>query len=415
MTADLAGVGGGSGGADPGVGAGAACPVDRRRVALAGLLRCCEPPAPALLTAFVEAVGPLRAWEAIAAGHAPTELAGLVAPRLQGLGGADLDRRAVADLNRAAAAGAVLVGPGDRDWPGECFEGLAEFAAYDGCATAAPPIALYRRGDAWPRTPREAVSVVGSRSATPYGVRVATELGAGLVAAGYTVVSGAAYGIDVAAHRGALHADRLAADAPSGGVTVAVLACGIDRSYPVAHRSLLDAVATGGAVVSEYPPGTVPARHRFLVRNRLIAALGGATVVVEAGRRSGSLNTASSASALHRTVLAVPGPVTSAMSAGCHDLLRDHRADVATDVRDVVAVVGPLELAAPVHRRGDRRTDGLDLVAARVHDALPGRGSAGAAQLSAEAALPLSDVLGALATLEMQDLVRRVDGRWRRT
>src|SRR5699024_8278092 len=162
----------------------------------------------------------------------------------------------------------------------------------DGCRAAAPPIALYRRGDAWPVRPGGSVAVVGPRSATPYGERVATELGAGLVAKGITVVSGAAVGIDAAAHRGALRgAAPGGAAGGAAGVTVAVLACGIDRSYPVAHRSLLDAAASShGAVVSEYPPGSVPARHRFLVRNRLIAAFAEATVVVEAGRRSGSLN-----------------------------------------------------------------------------------------------------------------------------
>src|SRR5256714_1313699 len=131
---------------------------------------------------------------------------------------------------------------------------------------------------------------------------------------GESVFSGAAYGIDGAAHRGALAAS---------GVTVAVLGCAVDAGYPAGHAALLKRIAgSGGAVVSEYPPGTPPARHRFLVRNRLIAALAAGTVVVEAGRRSGSRNTAATTSALGRPLMAVPGPVTSAMSVGCHDLLR---------------------------------------------------------------------------------------------
>src|SRR5699024_86003 len=217
---------------------------------------------------------------------------------------------------------------------------LEHVAPFDKCPSAAPPLALYRRGDTWPVDTRGAVSIVGSRAATPYGVRIAGEMAAAAAACGTVVVSGAAFGIDVAAHRGALAAQDLAGS--TSGTTVAILACGIDRSYPSAHRAVLDAAAAAGAVVSEYPPGSVPARHRFLVRNRLIAAMSGVTVVVEAGRRSGSLNTATTAANLGRTVTAVPGPVTSAMSVGCHDLIRDHRAEIVTDFDDVAGLLGPM-------------------------------------------------------------------------
>jgi DNA processing protein len=389
--------------------------LEPRQVALAGLLRCHEPPVPAPLAHLVNGLGPEEAWAAIADGLAPDDVMALVAPRLAGLDRVQLDLRAADDVQRARAAGAELLGPGDADWPDETFAGLDALVPYDGCRTAAGPLALYRRGDRWPVDPRRAVSVVGSRSATAYGQRVATELGAGLAAGGMTVVSGAAFGVDVAAHRGALHGGDLSgAPRPAGGVTVAVLACGIDRSYPVAHRTLLDAAASSGAVVSEYPPGAVPARHRFLVRNRLIAAFGGATVVVEAGRRSGSLNTATSAGSLGRQVLAVPGPVSSAMSAGCHDLIRQRRAELVTDARDVIALVGPLVPADPVHRPGDRAIDGLDLVASRVHEALPARGGASVHEIAAEAGLPVFEVLGALAELEMRDLAVRAGSSWRR-
>jgi DNA processing protein len=400
--------------ASGGGGAGDGDPLDRRRIALAGLLRSCEPPAPALAR-FVTAVGAEAAWDAVAGGCPPPEVAAATAPRVRGRSRAELDGRAADDLRRAAAAGAELLGPGDADWPAACLAGLDRVVPFDGCPTAAEPVALYRRGGRWPVQQRGAVAVVGSRSATPYGVRVATEMGAALAAGGFTVVSGAAFGVDAAAHRGALHAGTasFAADCP-GGVTVAVLACGIDRCYPVAHRSLLDATAACGSVVSEYPPGTVPARYRFLVRNRLIAAFGEALVVVEAGVRSGSLNTATTALSLHRTVLAVPGPVTSALSAGCHDLIRGERAKLVTDARDVVGLVGPLQPAPPVHRDGDRPTDGLDLVTARVHDALPARGSATVEEISVAAGLPVGDVLGALAALQLDELAERSDGRWRR-
>jgi DNA processing protein len=386
----------------------------KRRLALAGLLRCCEPPAPRAVLRFVVGVGAEQAWPAIAGRLAPGEVMAAVAPRLGSLDRDSLDARAADDLHRAAVVGAGVVGPGDPDWPEECLAGLEQVAAFDKCSDRAPPLALYRRGGSWPLQPRGSVAVVGSRSATPYGVRVATELAAGLVADGFIVVSGAAFGVDAAAHRGALHTTSAASvGGDTGGMTVAVLACGIDRFYPVAHRALLDATAACGAVVSEYPPGAVPARHRFLVRNRLIAALAEATVVVEAGRRSGSLNTATTAGSLGRQVLAIPGPVTSAMSVGCHDLVREGKAALVTDARDVIGLLGPLRPADPMHRSGERVTDGLDLMAARVYDALPARGSATVEMISAEAGLPVPEVLGALAALQVDGLAGRVDGRWR--
>ena len=151
------------------------------------------------------------------------------------------------------------------------------------------------------------MAVVGSRSATSYGAEMAAGIAADLAAAGQTVVSGAAFGIDQAAHRGSL---------AMGGPTVAVLACGADRAYPVAHKPLLDHLAATGAVVSEAPLGCAPTRIRFLARNRLIAALTGGTVVIEAALRSGALNTANWAGRLNRPLLGVPGPVTSAPSPG---------------------------------------------------------------------------------------------------
>src|SRR5690606_23921427 len=171
---------------------------------------------------------------------------------------------------------------------------------------AAPPLALWVRGPGrLGELGGTAVAVVGARAATSYGAHVAAELGSGLADRGCTVVSGAAIGIDGAAHRGALAVE---------GATVAVLACGIDRIYPASHELLLERIAASGLVVSEYPPGGVPARHRFLVRNRLIAGLAVGTVVVEAGLRSGAQRTAADAMSLGRQVMAVPGPVTSAMS-----------------------------------------------------------------------------------------------------
>lgn len=382
-----------------------------RKIALAGLSRLCEPPVSGVVGAFVDSLGAEDAWAAISRRKAPPEILHAVAPRLLG-SPQDLDARARDDLEVADATGADIFGPGDDDWPTECFEPLQWVPPYEQCGHAWSPLALYRRGDhGWPTRPRGNVAVVGSRAATPYGDRIAAGLAADAVDAGYTVISGAAFGIDAAAHRGALHSDTPTAT-PGGGATVAVLACGIDRAYPVAHRPLIDTIGIEGAVVSEYPPGCVPARYRFLVRNRLIAAFAEATIVVEAGRRSGSLNTATTAGNLGRMVAAVPGPISSAMSVGCHDLIRDGKAVLVTSWADVRGLLGSLEPADNPHRPGRRALDGLDLVASRVHEALPTRGGAIVEAIAREAALPVADVIGALAVLRTDGLAQRRDGMW---
>jgi DNA processing protein len=196
------------------------------------------------------------------------------------------------------------------------------------------------------------LSIVGARACTGYGSYIAGALGADLASAGIAVVSGAALGIDAAAHRGALAV---------GGPTIAVLACGIDRVYPRAHEVLLHAIAERGAVLSELPPGAAPTRFRFLHRNRIIAALGVGTVVVEAALRSGSLVTARLAAELGRVVMAVPGPVTSDQSAGAHELIRDGATLVteASQVREAYASLtaasresrGVIASSAPSARR----------------------------------------------------------------
>jgi DNA processing protein len=242
----------------------------------------------------------------------------------------------------------------------------------------------------------QAVAVVGARASTSYGAHVAAELGAGLADRGCTVVSGAAIGIDGAAHRGALGVE---------GATVAVLACGVDRVYPASHELLLERIAASGLVVSEYPPGGVPGRHRFLVRNRLIAGLAAGTVVVEAGLRSGAQRTASDALSLGRQVMAVPGPVTSAMSVGCHRLVRDGAL--------LVTRIGSCLAGPPDAARG-RPTDGLDTPAALVHDALPARGARDTRWLALESGMPIGAVRIALVALERRGLVEHCEGRWRR-
>jgi DNA processing protein len=252
-----------------------------------------------------------------------------------------------------------------------------------------------------------AVAVVGSRAASGYGQHVATEFGYGLASAGVTVVSGAAYGVDGAAHRGALGAD---------GRTVAVLGCGVDVAYPAGHTALLRRIAEGGAVVSEYPPGTSPAKHRFLVRNRLIAAFGGGTVVVEAGARSGAKSTATATSALGRVLMAVPGPITSATSVGCHELLRSGEAVPVSTVEEIIETTGQLGVDLVVPAAGEEReTDGLDGQAVRVYEALGSRSGHSSERIAVESGVPLPRVRALLPALELAGLALRCPAGWRRT
>ncbi len=380
--------------------------VDAVHVARAGLLRLAEPPAPAVVD-LVARVGVVEAFAAVVRRDAPAAALSATAARTEGRSVETLYALAAADLRAATAVGAHLLCPEDPDWPDGATVGFG-MAGGRGVSGAAPPLGLYVRGTLPTDLPRSGVTVVGSRASSPYGERVAAELSLGVVDAGLTVVSGGAFGIDTAAHRAAV---------TGGGLSVAVLACGIDRAYPAANAPLLQRIAGAGAVVSEYPPGTTPARHRFLVRNRLLAALGEVTVVVEASRRSGSLSTASAAAHLGRTVMAVPGPVTSAMSVGCHLLLRDRFALLATSAADVLAVVRPVEPGL-FDGGGDpgplRPTDGLDPLALRVHDALPARGTTTVASLSTSAGVPAAQVLATLPVLELAGLVQREGALWRR-
>ena len=257
------------------------------------------------------------------------------------------DPRAVRQaIHSADDIGARLVIPGDVQWP-VSLDDLGPHA----------PSALWVRGhvDLLVREPR--VSMVGARAATSYGEHVAAELSGDLAAAGAVIVSGGAYGIDGAVHRAALGAS---------GATVAFLAGGVDRAYPIGHQRLLQQIAVEGAVVSEPPCGAAPTKWRFLARNRLIAALGQATVVVEAGWRSGSLNTAGHAATLGRPLGAVPGAVTSASSAGCHRLLREFDAQCVTSAREVRELWGPIEQrAAERDERDPNRTRVLDAMSVR--------------------------------------------------
>lgn len=381
--------------------------------ARAGLLRAFEPPDTAVAE-YVARLGPVAAWRAVRDRRAPRAILLPTAARTEGRTPAELDEQADVDVAAANAVGARLIGSGDVEWPEAALVSLV-LATGRGVKHAAPPVALYVRGGSLAELPHCGVSIVGSRANTAYGQRVAADIAMGAADAGMTVVSGAAFGIDTVAHRAALAY-------PGVLPTVAVLACGIDRAYPVANTGLIERIAQVGSVVTEYPPGTSPARHRFLVRNRLIAALSAGTVVVEAGRRSGTLSTAGAAKMLGRVVMAVPGPVTSALSVGCHMLLSTDSALLVTSADDVLALIGPRndpasaqeQLALPVGRDGRHPTDGLDPLVARVYEALPYRGIRSLTDLSIESGLPTPTVMEGLAVLELHDLARRQDGAWRR-
>ncbi len=385
---------------------------EQRLLAAAYLSRVAEP-ASVPLWMFVEEHGYRAAAAAVRAGDVPAEVAACTEARRSA---ADPE----ADLSAAERNGIRLLTPVDQDWPHFAFAALRatgqrRVAQWRAGARARPqrgelipPLALWVRGNAPLATvgPRS-VAVVGSRAATAYGEHIASEFSYGLAQRDVVVVSGGAYGIDAAAHRGALAA---------GGCSVLVSAGGLDRPYPSGHRHLYDRTAEQGLLVSERPPGSAPHRQRFLSRNRLIAALGAATLVVEAAHRSGALNSAGYARDLGRPVLAVPGPVTSAMSAGCHRLIQreEEPARLVTSVAEVLSYCGSADLvdgpggaplpggSAPVRRS----YDSLDAVARSVLDGFPARGrSVTEAELSRLSGQPISQVIAALPVLQGAGLI----------
>ncbi|HLI36078.1 MAG TPA: DNA-processing protein DprA [Streptosporangiaceae bacterium] len=391
--------------------------------ALAALLRVCEP---------AEVVAAVRAGKvpaAVTAHGAATEMGDGGRARLEHAIGLWRSRLAAipagADLAAFRREGIRLACPGDPEWPTQ-LDALG----------SARPYALWLRGNADLRyCCLRSVSIVGARAATAYGAHVSAQMSAALSERGWTVVSGGAYGIDGCAHRGALAAD---------GVTVAVLACGVDYAYPRGHETLLAAIAAQGVVVSEWPPGTAPMRQRFLVRNRVIGALTRGTVVVEAGLRSGALSTAAHTAGLGRPLMAVPGPVTSDLSAGCHKIIREWGASCVTCAQDVIELLAPLGESAPAQyaaARQDRAPghddapgrgsavcqigmpggrdapvlshDDLDPVTAAVLDAVPALGGAGPARIAVTAGLGLDAVIRSLGLLAAGGFIERCDRGWK--
>ncbi len=197
---------------------------------------------------------------------------------------------------------------------------------------AVPPVGIFVKGNI-EFLQQQSLAIVGTRNPTPYGIRAAQEFAAGFVDREWAIVSGGAYGIDSAAHRGALIAE---------GGTVAVIASGLDSLYPAGNRKLFEEILENGAIVTEYLPSVSARPHRFLVRNRLIAALSKATLVVEAAFRSGSLRTARDAAELARPVMAIPGPITSPTSEGCHRLIGERSAELVTSIADAHELITSL-------------------------------------------------------------------------
>lgn len=365
-----------------------ACQVGPDTRARVGLCRLAEP-GDEHLGGIVAQLGAQEVLARIADGSLPSDQVDAYRARLPRL---DVDL----DLRVAARAGVHPMVPGGPGWPPQ----LADLGD-------AEPLLLWAAGAVdLAETTARSVAVVGARACTAYGEHVAAELGAGLAERGWTVVSGAAFGVDAAAHRGALAVD---------GATVAVLACGVDVAYPAAHERLLAHIRTDGLVVSELPLGARPTRKRFLDRNRVIAALARGTVVVEAAVRSGARNTAGHADGLSRPVLAVPGPVTSPASAGCHELIRNAAAVLVTDAADVVDAVGDLGADAREERRGEiRAEDTLDPASLRVLESLSLRRWQAPDAVGAASGLGAPSVLRGLALLAGAGLAENRGGAWRR-
>jgi DNA processing protein len=292
-------------------------------------------------------------------------------------------------------AGYRIVCPGQAEWPTQLDD-----------LGSAKPIVLWLRGPADLRfSCLRSVSVVGSRAATAYGSHVATELAAELAGLGWAVISGGAFGIDASAHRGALAVD---------GTTIAVLASGLNFGYPKGNADMFAAIAHNGVLVSECPPDRPPTRPGFLVRNRVIAALSRGTLIVEAALRSGAINTARHAQELNRPVMAVPGPITSDQSAGCHELIRESVATCVTGARDVIELISPLgdDATSPVQEPAIP-ADGLDPVTASVLQAVARRTGRGPATIATIAGVDLDTALRCLGLLAATGYVERCDQGWR--
>lgn len=353
-------------------------------------------PGDAVAGAVVNQLGALAALELVAAGVTGRRFEGTLRdsgsddpPSHRRLAAAldrwrpRLDRAAtVADLTTAVSVGMTLLTPESPGWP----SGLSDLDEH------APHVLWVRGKFEFLRT--ASLAVVGARACTGYGSHVTAELTSEACTAGFTVVSGAAYGVDAVAHRTAL-----ALEAP----TVAVLAGGVDRAYPAAHAQLLARISEHGAVCSEMIPGSAPTRWRFLQRNRLIAALSQAVLVTEAGVRSGTLNTAGHGAELGRAIGAVPGAITSVTSAGCHRLIRDYGAALITNRMDLLELLGVSDTILDVQGEESEMSNSSrqPSLHVRLLDALPLTGGKTLEEVARIAGVSLAEAREALTELEL--------------
>jgi DNA processing protein len=349
--------------------------------------------------------GPAAAMKLLQRGEVDTRLRDRIAPRLAQPHPFRLAEHA---LRQAERLGARIVTPVDQEWP----MGLDDLIRISRDSRdpiqrdTFPPLCLWVRGPhPLDQALRRSVAVVGARACTHYGEHVAAELSYGLATLGWSVVSGGALGVDAAAHRGALAAD---------GTTVAVLACGVEQPYPASHAALFDRIAERGLLVTEWPPESDPHRRRFLIRNRVIAAITRGTVVVEAGVRSGARYTLHRARDLGRPALVVPGPITSAMSAGCHEELRIEGTLLVANVAHIVEAVGRIgDDLAPVARASESPRDRLDALQRQILDGVRPRKVLTAEQIAAAVGASVRDARRTLPALELAGFVIGEAGGYR--
>ncbi|MCF4006382.1 DNA-processing protein DprA [Corynebacterium uropygiale] len=369
--------------------------------------------------------GPSRPLqEHLAQGRSLEELAQAVKNREEWLGPELLRQtasrwdwdRAGEDLDEAERHGFRLLSAQSKEWPEEQFTVAFGYAA-TGLSSrprtyredAVRPHALWVKGQSLRTLTQQALAVVGTRALSAYGAEATRMIVRDMIQHQWTIVSGGALGADAVAHRCAVEA---------GAATIAVAACGPGVNYPAAHAELFRSIAERGALVSEYPPLLRPARHRFLTRNRLVAALSQGTVVVEAAWRSGALSTLTWAQAFGRVAMAVPGPVTSVASLGCHDKIRRGDAQLVTsgaDIRSLLSTLGGLDVDQQYELQfAPDEVQRLSPAELKVFDALSEHKGTETEALASEAGLPLALTVHALMTLQQRGLCRREGITWRR-
>ncbi len=371
------------------------------RIALGHLLE----PGNRDLGLLVSAVGPVEALARLRSGGVTDRLRGAASARLAAF---DPYRLAEKALERADRLGARIITPEDAEWPHQLADlvHISQDVADPIHRDTYPPHCIWLRGS-WPLAEvcERSVAIVGARASTAYGNHVASDLGFGLADRGWTVISGGAFGVDAAAHRGAL---------AGAACTIAVLACGIDRPYPLSHITLFDRIAEQGLLLTEWPPGADPHRRRFLIRNRVIAAAAKGTVMVEANLRSGARFTLKRARELNRIVMAVPGPVTSAMSAGCHEELRAAESILVASVAHVLDAVGRIgEDLAPLARAEETPRDRLTPLERQVLDGVRPRKLLAAEEIAAVVGVSTRDARRTLPSLEQAGFVTAQNGAYR--